>query len=287
MTDSNQTMNITKAQQVGMCEEKCAFSYKYQTSSNCIASNLGDFIKFTYDEQTTPPAYFNNIVYKVQEINLYSPSIHRYNGQKVAAELVIRHFSTSSGAPLLVCIPMTNAGIITEGSNITNQLITQVVEKPLNNGDPAMKVNIDNYNLTQVIPDKPYFYYFKNDMHYIAFGVMDALSISNDLMTKLRSLITEPMRVLAPRASEVFFNKEGPLAYGADSMDGEIYIDCQPTGNSQETEEVTFDQPGSTFESFDDILNNPIFYFLLLTVIIYIIIYVIFNLDVYIGGGNK
>lgn len=284
MTDSNQTMNITKSQQIGMCEEKCAFSYKYQTSSNCIASNNKTHISYTYDDQSTEPSYFNNIVYKVENVEIYSPSIHNYNGDKVAAELVIRNYSTNSGAPLLICIPMTDAGITSEGSNITDQLISQVVKKPLNNGDPAMQVNIDNYNLNQIIPDKPYFYYFKNDTNYIAFGVMDAIVISNDLLNGLRSLISEPMTVLAPSASEVFYNKEGPMAYGADSMDGEIYIDCQPTGNSRETEEVSFDQPTTTsLNSIDDIVNNPILYYLFLSVIIFILIYVIFKIDIFIG----
>ena len=41
---SNNTMNITKDQQIGKCDETCSYSYKYQTSSNCNASNNKDNI---------------------------------------------------------------------------------------------------------------------------------------------------------------------------------------------------------------------------------------------------
>jgi membrane-bound ClpP family serine protease len=67
-------------------------------------------------------------------------------------------------------------------------------------------------------------------------------------------------------------------------MDDEIYIDCQPTGNSQEKMDVVFNEPANpSINNLGDIINNPLVQLVLLTITIILLIYMFFRLDNYIA----
>ena len=84
----------------------------------------------------------------------------------------------------------------------------------------------------------------------------------------------------------MFFNEKGPSKGGAEG--GEIYIDCQPVGSSDEQIEVVTDMGGTTM-SIGDWLSNPLvklfFGSLLFIIILYAIKYLLNMLKPAKGGA--
>ena len=112
------------------------------------------------------------------------------------------------------------------------------------------------------------------DRDYIVFAPLQAsLDIMPDTLTKLQSIIrSNPYDVKS--GPNLFYNDKGPSLGGGGS--GEIYIDCQPVGDSQETTEVVMDMGSSPYpETINDILNNPLVRLLLGSLLFIVILYLV------------
>ena len=96
-------INIVKSLNSGDCDLKCDFQPGYQPTS-VYAENRGVFIRLTFDSDNNPPVVFNKEKYNVSEARLYQPSLHRYGGTQLPAELIISHQNTSQNKELLVCV---------------------------------------------------------------------------------------------------------------------------------------------------------------------------------------
>ncbi len=181
---------------------------------------------------------------------------------------------------------MTPSGTISEGSTMINQMLEEVANRQLHNGDPSMSVTVDEYNLNNIIPKKPFFYYKNNNNNYIVYGRQDSLNLNAEIMNNIRNLLTLPQNIIAPESSILAFNENGPSPYGRmNGMDDEIYIDCQPTGNSRENMDVKFNEPANpSVNNLGDLINSPLVKIVLLTIIIVLLIYMFFRLDNYIAN---
>lgn len=233
-------INISKSEMAGKCDEKCKYSFNYQTSLNCNASNYGTYLSLTYDNTSKPPVVFNNNPYTVNNIEIYSPSIHKFNNNVTDVEIIINHTSNNTGAPLMVCIPVNTSGISTEGSQILEDMITQTTSYPLKSGDNPIALHLDKFNLKSLVPYQP-FYYYTSSSNYdvIVFSITSALFISQNSLTKLQTIISASTDIVAGGINNaLFYNVTGPAA--SSLTDDGIYIDCQPTGNSEETADVVF-----------------------------------------------
>ena len=97
-------VDINKGSTEGPCSLKCRYQFNYSPSS-CNVKNEGSYISINYDKQSgMPPVKYNNVFFNVQEVRLFRPSLHTYNGSKAAAEMIIVHSGDSNN--LLVCIPI-------------------------------------------------------------------------------------------------------------------------------------------------------------------------------------
>ena len=85
------------------CSIQCELQFDYKIS-DCVASNKKTHLQYTYNAPQSE-VYFNNISYTVQDIRIYSPSLHQFDGDKVDAELVITH-ATAGSPKLVVCVPI-------------------------------------------------------------------------------------------------------------------------------------------------------------------------------------
>ena len=231
-------MNIASNSIDNYCDEKCAYSFKYKSYINCNAKNYGTSLYLSYiDSSPVPPVTFNSINYRVSSIEMYSPSLHYFNGKQTDGELIITHTPTGAGKNLVVCIPMSVSGQQTPASQVVTDIINSAVNKPLNQGDPEMNITVNN-TLDSVVPMKPFFYYQGGDgTNIIVYGLSDSIGISDVTINDLRKLIPIPPTILFPSGAYVDLNKNGPTVGNGDS---EIFIDCQPTGNSEVVEQVTF-----------------------------------------------
>jgi carbonic anhydrase len=248
-------MNISNVSMGGTCDERCSYSYNYDISTTCIASNYNTYISLSYDRGPTSPVIFNNVKYNVSNIEIYSPSIHDFNNKLADAEIIIVHTSAESGALFLVCIPCSTSG---NGTNdLVNTIFADIISKPLSHGEAPMTVSIPNYNLNNIIPKKPFYYYISQtgNMNVVVYDIPNGITVNANTLNNLKSLISQATMQIKPSIDNyLFYNKIGPTKLnkgnGSTNNDGLIYIDCSPTGNSYDTTSVDFKKP-STFPNND------------------------------------
>jgi len=269
------TMNISGQNISGKCNFKCAYSFNYQ-ESNCYIQNSGNFLSIKYDKSSTPSVIFNNDKYDIQYIQIYSPSLHNYNGSPADGEIIMTHTS-NTGSTLTVVVPISSqSGTQTNGSSIIQDIVYAASNGAANQGE-STQVKINNFTLNNIVPMKPFFSYSFNESNdVIVYGIENAISVNKQTTDNLSKIIVPSGPVSS--GPHLFINSEGPNNNNVN--DGQIYIDCQPTGNSEENidvEHVKFNKlkAATTFDA-KDILNNPIF-LLFVCSLLFIVFLLVFN----------
>lgn len=277
--DATAPIDISLSKIAGKCDYKCSFSFLYNNSS-CVATNRGNYISLSYDKSSSPPVLYNTAGYDVQEIRIYTPSLHSYNNSKMDGEFIIEHTSNTGANPLLVCIPIKSNNTSSVSALFFKTIVDTVANSAPADGE-STTVNIPKYNLTGLVPRKAFFSYSATEPYqpctasvdYIVYAPLNGgLDIMPDTLTKLQSIITSnPYDVKT--GPSLFFNQKGATLKG--SGDGEIYIDCQPVGSSEENVDIVTDMGGSF--SYEDWLDNPAVKLILGSLLFIAILYVIKN----------
>jgi hypothetical protein len=280
-------INISESDSNGSCTDKCNYHINYKTSSLPI-SNQGNYLKIKYDN-TDPPVKFNTDSYKVDEIRIYSPSLHTYNGAKVGGEMVIIHTPVGGGKQLFVCIPIRIAQPSNPGSEMISTIITSssLLIPTDNDGNSKTLDNIKNFNLNLFVPKKTFFYYEGvnfldiNPANMLSIGLscpqripidvicylpfVSNISISLVVMSKLKKMITESG--INPQQKTDLNKNLFPTLFvsvrGATTIDSsngdDIVMDCQPYEISEETVDVVTEKDSSGDYSPKEILNSQWF----------------------------
>lgn len=234
-TGNQNAMNITQRSVYGRCNLKCSFSSKYEIS-NSSATNNDIYVSVTYDKQTMPSVVFNYQKYNVSNIKIYSPSLHLYDGAKVQAEIIIEHQPVSIGTALNVCIPIVQSSDNSKAGQLVSQIIEKVSANAPSKGNTT-KLNINGFTLQDIIPNKPYFNYTnQSGVNHILFSKLDAIPVNQTLLASLSKII-KPFQLTIVE-SKLFFNSDGPNTKNDLAKQG-IYISCNPTGDSEETTNIT------------------------------------------------
>ena len=273
--NSTAPIDISLSKITGKCDLKCSYRFHYSNSS-CVATNRGDYISISYDKSSSPPVLYNATGYNVQEIRLYTPSLHSYNNSKTDGELIVVHTSNTGAVPLLVCIPIKSNNTSSDSALFFNTLIDTVASSAPSEGE-STTVNVSKFNLDFLVPKKPFFSYSATEPYqpcsenvdYIVFATLQAsLDMMPDTLTTLQTIIqSNPYDIKT--GPSLFYNEKGA---GQGSAGDDIYIDCQPVGSSEETSEVVTDNGGSTM-SFSEWLNNPLVKLILGSLLFIIILY--------------
>ena len=249
-TGNQNTMNITQRSVYGKCNLKCSFSSKYEVS-NSSATNNDIYVSVTYDKQSMPPVLFNYQKYNVSSVKIYSPSLHSYDGAKVPAEIIIEHQPVTSGSVLNVCIPILQSSDNSKAGQVVSQIIEKVAANAPSKGNTT-KLNLSGFTLQNIIPNKPYFNYTNQEgVNHILFSKLDAIPVNQNLLTSLSKII-KPYQLTIPE-TKLFFNSDGPNTKNDLAKQG-IYISCNPTGNSEETTNIT-NEKINTFD-VSSLFNN-------------------------------
>lgn len=273
--DATAPIDISRESVVGKCDLKCEFSFHYNDSA-CVATNRGDYISLSYDTSSSPPVTYNSASYDVKEVRIYSPSLHSFNGTKADGEFIIIHESASGSNPLFVCIPVksSNTG---EASSKNLTTIVQTLASNAPAEDEKTTVAISRFNLNAFVPRKPFFSYTGSEPfqpcstgknEYIVFSTDTAIGVAERVIGALQKVISENSYDIKPSPG-LFFNEKGPTnGPGAD----QIYIDCQPVGESDEQEIMVTDSgsDASTI-SFENIMDNK-YFVMFLGCIIFVVI---------------
>jgi carbonic anhydrase len=251
--NKNTTINISSQNVSGNCDLKCSYNYQYN-QSNSVATNNGVFISLSYDKGTSNQVVYNTQNYYVSQINIYSPSLHSFNGNLANAELVIEHVPEMGGDLLYVCIPIISSTNSSDASNILSEIIQSVA----NNAPAANErtnLNISNFNLNTIVPNKPYFSYSGTQGlvgQIIVFGNLNAIPITQKFLNSLSKIIKPYPITIA--GGGVFYNSKGP---NQTQITGNgIYISCQPTGSSEEEMQVVTNKNSINYD-LGSMLNNP------------------------------
>lgn len=240
-------MNLTDSAVVNTCEDKCSLSFNYPNSPTCVITNTGNLFVIQYElDVNYTPVTFNNAQYHLQSNNIYLalPSIHQYNGAYTQAELLFFHTTDSSNELVCISIPINSNSSFSSPTLTT--LLTDIVDYNINESGESNTITINNFTLNDIIPYRSYYYYKNSNVNYIAYGIENALYISDATLTTLSSYIANTMTdtqkaQIFPYTTTLLKNQKGPSM--ADS--GEIYIDCQPVDSSTETSIYAFKKPSS------------------------------------------
>jgi carbonic anhydrase len=280
MSCSNATapIDISKDNVVGKCDLKCEFNFHYNDSS-CVATNRGDYISVAYDTSSSPPVTYNTSSYDVKEIRIYSPSLHSFNGTKSDAELMIIHNTFAGANPLFVCIPINSSN----SGQISSKNLSTIINTVASNAptvDEKTTVNISKFNLNAFVPKKPFFSYTATEPYqpcnedkneYIVYGSDSSIGITENVLSVLKKVITENAYDIKPSPG-LFYNEKGPASNISSSQ---IYIDCQPVGQSEEETIITNSGVSTDYFTRENIMQNSLFQVFLGAIIFVAIIYLI------------
>lgn len=268
------TINISSQNIYGNCDLKCSYSFKYN-KSNLTAKNNGVFISYSHELGNVNPVVYNTQNYNVSKINIYSPSLHKFNSNYTNAEIIIEHVPEIGGELLYVCIPIIASTNTSDASNIVSQMIQNVA-----NNAPAINettsLNISQFNLNTIVPVKPFFSYTGIEGlvgQVVVFGNNNAIPIS-EIVLGVLSKIIKPFPITI-RGGNLFYNTKGP---NNSKVNEGIYISCQPTGSSEEEKTVTYDK-AVKYDLFNlKSMNNPSTMFVFQIIIGFVICILIFLL---------
>uniref|UniRef100_A0A6C0LGJ2 Alpha-carbonic anhydrase domain-containing protein n=1 Tax=viral metagenome TaxID=1070528 RepID=A0A6C0LGJ2_9ZZZZ len=276
-------MNISPNNISGECNLKCTYSFNYP-ASNCTASNKKTYISLTYDTGAVPAVQFNEAGYNVSQILLVAPSIHQFNGVTVGAELIINHTPLAGGKSLKVCIPIVSGSSSTKATSILETIISTVSKQAPAAGD-STNIVINDFTLNSIVPTTPFYSYTDaQNVSFIVYGLRNAIDISESSLKSLVTMINVGKSITFPSGPLLFINPNGP---SQKTGNGEIYIDCQPTGNSEEITDVFNVKPTVKMDfTFEAIMKNPIILFILSGILTIIIMFVLYFIITYISTGE-
>jgi carbonic anhydrase len=280
-------MNISPQNVAGKCTYKCNFAFNYPVST-CTATNNGNYLSLSCNDSASPVTFGNN-KYNVSACYLYSPSLQLYNNQSANAELMIMHYPSAGGKTFYVFIPITTNGTSGNASNKISEIIDAVSKGAPSQGNSTNQ-GISDFTLNDFIPMKEFYNYENQNANIVAFGIQNAIYISQKSLSSLQKLIKPYNGIPFPSGPKLFLNSKGPTKGLNSTGSNDIYIDCQPTNSSEEesNEVVNIKAPTTydTGKTIYSIIFNPIF-LLLLFAFVFIILIVGINKGLkYLTGGS-
>lgn len=278
------------------CFYKCKYDFVYLKIESCNAINQGNMIQLDYPENKNETVIFNNLKYTPRQIFIYYPSYFNYidetnsQGKKADAEISIYHTNATS-SPLIVNIPIyINTNTNTDASSMVTEIIKNVsINAPIKNEQTTINF-ISNFSLKSIVPVKSFYNFYDNikSSNYIIYGKENSISISTDTYNNMLSKILNSYNSSAiqdiDRGPFLYYNTKGP---NANPEDNEIYISCNPTGNSKDTKTIIYnkeEETAPTNQDTGDDTNNSIAQYLQSTYgILAIMAIIIIIILIYIG----
>jgi carbonic anhydrase len=232
---ANSPIDINDTSVSGTCNQKCYYIFNYNDST-CKVERNDSFLKFDYDSSTRTPAKLSGIDLNVGEVRIYCPSLHTFDGKRTAAEIVVGH--GGNGTALLVCIPVTVSTENSEGSVLLNQVISQTSRLAPNSGDTAV-LTTSGFNLNKLIP-RSEFYFYEGTLPFEPctgnYGII--VFKKNSFATMMPKTALQLSKLVTPSN---ITTKPGTTFYASSKSastteDDEIYISCQPVGDSSDNQ---------------------------------------------------
>jgi hypothetical protein len=163
-------------------------------------------------------------------------------------------FNSDKGFTLNIYIPIKKSSESTSATTELTRLIKEVSRSA-----PAKNetFTLNDFNLQNIIPNKPFFSSstISNNLDLIFFRALDAIPLSQSTFDTLKKCINPlSSKVTYTNPPPLFYNSTGPNT--TKDMGEGIYISCNPTGESEETTEVTYAKNEPIFDIFN-FQDNP------------------------------
>lgn len=237
-------ISTTNSSEYNTCKELCAYAFDYKTSSTIATVNEG-YLSLNYLQSQDAQITFNNIPMQVHEVRLYSQTITRFDDASMnGLELYIHHIDTQNqGINFMVCVPIMVSDIAPQ-SNAQNFIQSILPHLVSTNPDPVA-IN-QAYSLNDFVPyatfmtaetTLPYPPY-NGEYRTVYFLPNEHVPIlSTTVAQSLRQLLGNPTLEDAedyytPSPSEMMINPTGSTNPDEANAGDDIWIDCQPTGDS-------------------------------------------------------
>jgi hypothetical protein len=164
------------------------------------------------------------------------------------AEIMIEHIAVSGSRKLFVCIPIRQSG--GDSSKLLSEVVNGTAKKaPAVSETTTVTVN-EPLSFNDIIPKGPFFSYTgkygEETCDFIVYGKLLSIPFSETDIKTLQEMI-KPFN-LPMLGENLFVNPKGANSEGVSKENG-IYINCQPTGTSEETTEVTTTSTSSSSDS--------------------------------------
>lgn len=268
------------------CTLKCEFQFNYK-DSHCTVTNRGDYISLSYDTTASGNVVYNLSNYTVREVRIYHKSLHTFDGgQKSDGEMIIIHDSVSGKEPLFVCIPIKKDDSASVATDKLSKILKNVKTLANNSSGTTGIIPDLTYNLNSFVPRKPFYMYIasepftpclKSNTNYVVFPPTSETTVfinKTDYDNILTKVIKQNTYAIKTNKIVVSYNSKGPVS---GKTDDQIYIDCQPVGQSDTTKTVVSNKPAiSSALDTKSALNNMFvqlilgaFVFVLFIMIIY------------------
>lgn len=274
------------------CNILCTYYHSYNDSACVVSKNTddpsGNYLEIKYDLKnsgTSSQVNFNGDEYNVTLIKVYQPSLHTYDNQYAPVELLIFQDGPTDSEgnikKLVVSIPYQSGTASADytssktGSQVLENIIndysklspTPPSSSSSSSSSTPQNLNINNFNLSNFIPNSIYYYYKAPELpkfgvcsqsqstNYVLFDLSKGRQyISSDAISKLQNLIAKSAFPITKNT--LYKSVKFPNSDSAAITSGEIYIDCNPTGNDGEELYIPIDNSSTQISSITNLLNG-------------------------------
>lgn len=247
--DKTGSIDITSTR--SNCAGQCQLIYNYEIG-NVSTQFHSDYIIIQPTSLGDKPVTYKGIGtdsgqisgdFTVKDIRLYKPSLHKYEGKHLPAELIIFHNHKTGGQDLLISIPISSdSSKVTNQPNAHNQL-SEIIDNIHIGG----QIHGLNFDLNKFIPKQEYYIYYApsplddqicSNVTNIIFDERFAMYLSQNKLDKLpiysltnNDAVKNVNTVIEPFIEGLESSGTAPIQ-GTKQGINDIYIDCKPVGSS-------------------------------------------------------
>ena len=162
-------INLRENKVYDKCSNTCDFTYSYRTSpSSCKIKSMGSgnggksqYLDLKCFDGNNDINYSSLGNIEINEARLYSPSLNKWNGKRLEAELILQHIG--NGKQVYVCIPVRIGG--KNGVSVDWFKKLQLKTLPTRKGAISNPTS-PNFRLDDVIPIGGYYVMKKNGLSF-------------------------------------------------------------------------------------------------------------------------
>ena len=233
MSCPNNEATKLKTRQEDNCKENCSFNFKYNSNSTCKLINKGDYLEIKTDGKNE--VTYNSQTISLDDVRLYVPSLHTFDGKHTDAELILKHSGGTKN--FMVCLPIkTNKGT-GDSVNFFKQFASHI---PLEKNSPTT-VNVKNWSLNNVMPaPKTPFYHYIGDSPYPPCNMQATMIVfdNNHASTINTSDLELIKKTIIPAKKNTSSKKEGFVGGSHSILEGFVAYNSNGANNT-ETDETS------------------------------------------------